>query len=99
MKLYWLRILNSLAHDMIWNDSLLEGLVGCSSQFCTGVDGIQGKVHYWRKLAEISKEKAGTSSKYFLCMVREGLTKTSVHLTKSLPSYHGYLVDDDILDG
>jgi hypothetical protein len=46
-----------------------------------GISRIERETHNWRKLAKISKEKAGASSKHFLGMVRKGLTKMSVNLT------------------
>ena len=90
-ELHLLQVLTSLPHDMVQDNSVLECLVGCSSlvgEVSTAISSVEGKVHDWRKLLKISDEKAGTSSKHFLCMMREGLAKTSVHLAQCLPPHH-----------
>ena len=40
-----------------------------------GIRSRRRKVHDWRKLAEISEEKAGASSKHFLDIVRKVKTR------------------------
>ena len=83
LNLFW--ILTSL----VQYNSLLKCLVGCSPlvrELRTRVSGIERKVHDWRKLAEISEEKTGATSKHLLGVVREGLAKTSVYLAKGLPT-------------
>ena len=90
-EVHLLRDLASLPHDLVQDNSMLECLVGCSSlvgEVSTGISGVEGKVHDWRKLSKISEEKAGTSSEHFLCMVGEGLVKMSVHLAQCLPPHH-----------
>ena len=84
-ELHLLWVLTSLAHDLVQDNSLLEHLVGCShlvGEFSTGINGVQGKVHNWRKLV---KEKTRASSKYLLCMVRGDLAQTFVRLAFSPP--------------
>ena len=86
-----LRIIASFAHDLVQYDSLIECLVDSSPlvrELRARVSGVEGKIHNWRKLAKISKEKPGVSSKHLLGVVREGLAKTSVHLAEGLPPYH-----------
>ena len=90
-KLHLLWVLASLMHDLIQDHSLLEGLVGSSSlvrKLSARVSGVEWKVHDWRKLVEISKEKAGASSKHFMGMVRKGLPKAPVHLSKDFSPNH-----------
>ena len=89
LDLFW--VTARLTHDLIQNNSLVECLVGSSSlvrELRARVSGVERKIHDWRKLAKISKEKAGATSKHFLGVVREGLEKTSVDLAKGLPPYH-----------
>ena len=98
-ELHLLRVLASLPHDLVQHHYQLEGLVGCSPlvrELRARVSGVEGQVHDWRKLAEISEEKTGASSKHLLGVVREGLTETSVNLAEDLPPHH--LVNDEILD-
>ena len=79
--LHLLRVLASLPHDLVQYHCQLEGLVGCSPlvrELRARVGGIERQVHDRRKLAEISEEKTGASSKHLLGVVREGLAETSV---------------------
>ena len=89
LDLFW--ILASLTHDMVQHNSQLECLV-CGSplvrELRTRVCGIERKVPDWRKLAEISKEKTGATSKHLLGLVREGLAKMTVYLAEGLPPHH-----------
>ena len=70
-EVHLLQVLASLLHDLVQDNSVLECLVGCSplvGEVSTGISSVERKVHDWRKLAIISEEKAGTSSKHFLSM-------------------------------
>ena len=54
-ELYLLWVLTSLTHDLVEDDSLLDGLVGCSPlvrELTAVIGSIEGTVHHWRKLAE-----------------------------------------------
>ena len=74
-ELHLLRVLASLPHDLVQDNCLVEGLVGCSPlvrELRARVGGVEGQVHDWRKLAEISEEKtAEASSKHLLGVVRK----------------------------
>ena len=96
-EVHLLQVLTSLAHDLVQDNRILECLVGCSplvGELSTVISSVEGKVHDWRKL---SKQKAGTSSEHFQCMVEEGLVKMSVHLAQGLPPHHRHLFHDQIL--
>ena len=99
-ELNLLRVLASLPHDLVQHHCQVEGLVGCSPlvrELRARVSGVEGQIHDWRKLAKISEEKTGASSKHLLGVVREGLAETSVNLAEDLPSHHRHLVNDEIL--
>ena len=58
LELDLLRILPCLAHDLVQDDSLLEGLVGSSAlvrELSARVSGVERNVHDWRKPTIIPK--------------------------------------------